>query len=171
MTRNVFDKRGSANTQRGFTIVEVLLAISIFVLFLVAVAAYYKKILDVSKDTTYHIQAGFLIEEGFEAMKLLRDTSWSANIAPLAAGTKYYLDWNGSTWTTTTVPQKIEYVFTRSIEASDVYRDGSDNIAASPGTLDAGTKKVKVSVSWTSKGGRATTTDTAETYIMNFTGN
>lgn len=155
---------------RGFTLLEVVVAATMITVALVSVAAYYKKVLDVSEDTTRHIQAGFLLEEGLEATKMLRDQSWSANIAPLATTTTYYFYWSGNFWMSTTTPQKIENIFTRSFRLSDVRRDVSDNIASS-GVYDAGTKKVTVYVSWSIKGTGSVATDTAETYVTNLLGN
>jgi Tfp pilus assembly protein PilV len=154
----------------GFTLIEIILATSIITTFLVSISMYYKKILDVSHDTTRHIQSGFLLEEGVEVVKLLRDTSWSTRIATLSTTTTYYLYWNNGTWTSTTTKQVVENVFTRSFTVADVTRDVSDNIASS-GTYDPSSKKVMFAVTWPRKGSRATTTESAETYIMNLFNN
>jgi len=150
----------------GFMLVEILIASAMVTMVLLSIQLYYKKVLDVSEDTTRHIQSGFLLEEGVEALKLMRDQSWSGKIAAIATSTTYQLYWNGSVWTATTTSQQIESVFTRTFVLSDVFRDGLDNIA-SAGTYDSGTKKVFMSVSWRYKGGNATTTESAETYITN----
>lgn len=159
-----------AATVKGFTIIEIILGISMLSVSLLSITTYYKKVLDVSQDTTRHIQSGFLLEEGIESVKLFRDKGWATNIAPLSTTTTYYFYWNGTIWSPTTTPQVVENVFTRSFVVSDVTRDGSDNISSS-GTYDSGTKKVTVSVAWTTKGGRKTATDTAETYIMDLFSN
>jgi len=155
----------------GFTIIEIVLGIGMITTFLVANAYYYKKILDVSQETTRSIQSGFLLEEGVESVKLMRDTGWAVNIATLTPGTTYYLYWTGLTWTATTTPQLIESVFTRSFTLAPVNRDSLDNIVTSGGVLDAGTKKIVVNVQWISKGNKATTTKSVETYMMNLFNN
>ncbi|OGZ07036.1 MAG: hypothetical protein A2942_02955 [Candidatus Lloydbacteria bacterium RIFCSPLOWO2_01_FULL_50_20] len=152
--------------QTGFTLIEIVVAASMITISLVSIAMYYKKALDVSENTTRHIQSGFLLEEGLEAIKMLRDQSWSGNIATLSTTTTYYLYWSGTLWMSTTTPQKIENIFERSFRIAEVRRDGSDNIASS-GTLDDGTRKVTVSVTWPVEGGGAATPDIAETYITN----
>ena len=157
-------------TFRGFTLVEVVVATSMITIALVSIALYYKKVLDVSEDTTRRIQSGFLLEEGLEATKLLRDEGWNANIGSLSTMTNYYLTWSGTFWRTTTVPLKVENVFTRTVKFSDVRRDGVDSIADT-GTLDSGTKKVTVSVTWLVRGGNGMATDTAETYLTNLFSN
>ncbi len=155
---------------RGFSLIEVVVVASIFSFFMVALVTYYKKVLDVSQDTTRHIQSGFLIEEGMDVIKLLRDESWALRVAPLSTTTAYYLYWNGTVWGATTTVQKIENVFTRSVLITDVFRDVNDTIA-STGTHDPGTKKIHIDVSWPRKGGNASTTDSAETYITNLFSN
>lgn len=151
-------------------LVEILIASAMITLVLLSISLYYKKVLDVSEDTTRHIQSGFLLEEGIEALKQMRDQSWSTKIVPITVGTTYYLNWTGTVWSATTVPQRVENIFTRSFVLSDVYRDGSDNIASS-GTLDPGTKKVSIEVAWRYQGGNATTTESAETYITDLFSN
>lgn len=156
---------------RGFTLVEIVLGIGMITMFFLANSYYYRQILNVSQQTTRHIQAGFLLEEGVEAVKLLRDQGWTTQITTLTNGTTYYLYWSGTAWTATTTPQLIENVFTRSFIMSSVSRNGSDNIVASGGTLDTGTKKVVMSVSWPLKSGTGSSTESIETYIANILSN
>jgi type II secretory pathway pseudopilin PulG len=160
-------------SRMGFTLIEIVLAAGILSSFMVTIALYYKKILDVSEDTTRYIQSGFLLEEGVEAVKLIRDEGWSSGIVPLSTTTTYYLFWTGTRWTSTTTPTIVESVFTRTFTVGDVYRDATDNIVADPalGTFGTSSKKITFSVAWQSKGGRATTTKSAETYIMNLFNN
>ena len=153
-------KYTTPNQHAGFTIIEIVLGIAMITIFLVSNSYYYKKLLDTSQETTRNIQSGFLLEEGVEAVKLMRDGGWSANIAPLNLGTQYYLQWTGTAWEATTTPQIVESVFTRTFTASAVNRaiDGTDNIVTSGGAVDSGTMKIRVDVSWISKGNRATST-------------
>ena len=138
-------------------------------LFIVSIALYYRKALEVSQETTHHIQAGFLLEEGIEAVKSLRDDGWTSNIIPLNAGTAYYLTWNGSKWAATTTSAQIENTFWRTATFSTVSRDGNDDIVASGGVNDPGTRKVRIDVTWDKK--TASTTESIETYITNLFNN
>lgn len=155
--------------KRGFGLIEILAGVGLLSITLLSMITYYLKVLEVSHETTSHIQSSFLLEEGIEGMKILRDTSWSAKIAPLSTTTTYYLYWTGTTWQTTTTPQVVENLFARSVTISDVTRDGSQNIA-STGTYDPGTKKIVVAVSRPIRGDRYAT-DTVETYITNLFSN
>ncbi len=156
--------------QRGFSLIEIIIGTAMLTAILVSVSSYYKKVLDVSQNTTRHIQSGYLLEEGFESAKLLRDLGWTSKVATLSTTTTYYFYWNGTQWTATTTAQTVENVFTRSFVVRDVKRDGSDNIATA-GTYDSGTKKFIISVAWAKKGGGGVATDTAETYVTNLFNN
>jgi Tfp pilus assembly protein PilV len=160
------------NGTKGFLLIEVVLAVGMFTVVLISISAYFQKALEVSKDTTRRIQSGFLLEEGIEAVKFLRDQSWDAEIATLTPGTSYYLYWDGGTWVSTTTPQMIEDIFTRSFRLANVNRDFvSNDIVSSGGYTDVGTKKLFIDVAWLRRGGGATTTDSAETYITNLFSN
>ncbi len=154
----------------GFSLIEIVLGISMLTVSLVSITAYYKKVLDVSNDTTRHIQSGFLLEEGLESVKMLRDQSWTTKIAALSTTTSYFLYWSGTQWTATTSSQLVENTFVRSFQLTDVKRDASDNIA-NAGTYDPGTKKLTVYVAWSHKGTKSVATDTAETYVTNLFNN
>ena len=163
--KNIF-----CSNEQGFSLIEIILGIGMLTMSLVSITSYYRKVLDVSNETTRHIQSGFLLEEGLESVKMLRDQSWASKIATLSTTTSYYLYWNGTQWTATTTRQIVENTFTRTFKLADVKRDGSDNIS-SAGTYDAGTKKVTVYVTWSRKGANNTATDTVETYIANLFNN
>lgn len=161
----------SFGESRGFTLIEIILATSIFTMFFLSISFFYKKALDVSEDTTAHIQSGYFLEEGIESLKLMRDTSWTANIAPLTPGTTYYLYWDGSTWIATTTLQKLENTYTRSFVIANVSRDASDNIVSAGGTNDPSTKKITLNISWMRKGNKSMANDSIQTYITNFLNN
>ena len=162
--------RKKISIQKGFGLIEIVLGIGMLTVSMVSITSYYKKVLDVSNDTTRHIQSGFLLEEGLESVKMLRDQSWTTKIAALSTTTSYYLYWSGTQWTATTSSQLVENTFVRSFQLTDVKRDASDNIA-NVGTYDPGTKKLTVYVAWSHKGTKNVATDTAETYVTNLFNN
>lgn len=144
--------------------IEVLLASSLVTVFFVSFALYYTKAAAVTAQTTRYIQSSFLLEEGIEVVKGLRDDGWGEHIVPLTNGTTYYLSWNGTAWSPTTTPSRVENFYARTFVLSAVNRDGSDDIAVS-GTNDPGTRKLTMSVAWNVRG--ATTTRMTEAYIVN----
>ena len=171
MSNRAHRSRVRLGKSRGFTLIEIVLATSIFTMFFLSISFFYKKALDVSKDTTGHIQSGYFLEEGIEAVKLMRDAGWTTNIATLTPGTTYYLYWNGSMWTATTTVQVLENTYTRSFVIANVARDANDNIVSSGGTNDPGTKMVTLNISWMRYGNKGITSDSIQTYITNLLNN
>lgn len=158
-------KHSTKTTSTGFGLIEIVVGSAIFALSILGISSYYQQALQVSQKTGKFVQAGFLLEEGMEIAKYFRGTSWT-NISGLTSGTTYYLSWNGSTWATSTTNIFVDGVFERTFIIDNVNRDSNDDIVSSGGTLDAGTKKATISVSWNERG--ATTTKTISTYLTNF---
>lgn len=153
--------------QSGFGLVEIVIGAAIMAVILFASAGYYQQSLKISTATSQKIQADYLVEEGLEAGRMWRDTSWS-NVSGMASGTPYYLSWNGSTWATTTTPSLIDGTFDRYVVASPVSRDAaSDQIVLSGGVVDTNTKKITAYVSWYDVARNATSTVSASTYLTN----
>jgi prepilin-type N-terminal cleavage/methylation domain-containing protein len=153
------------NLKKGFTLIEVLVAIPIFVVVLGSLIVASNLYLSGAGDTLKNTEGAYLAQEGIEAVKILRDYNWT-NITSLSTTTNYYLTWDTSstTWKATTTASAINS-FIRTFGIGDVKRDSNGKIVSSGGTFDTNTKKVTVSVSWRSKNG--TTTKTLSTYITN----
>jgi len=150
----------------GFGLVEVLIAASILSAFLVVFVATFQIFLVHSFDSVDKVQASFLLEEGIESVKFLRDKGYSEHITPLATESPYYLVFIGGTWEATSTEQEyIDGLFERTFIVEDVKRDGADDISDT-GVVDPYTKKITVSVSWASRTG--TSTESVSTYITNF---
>jgi len=158
-------KNLSRTAIHGFGLIEIVIGSAIFALSILGISSYYQQALQVSQKTGKFVQAGFLLEEGMEIAKYFRDTSWT-NISGATPGATYYLSWNGSSWATSTTNIFIDGIFERTLIIDNVNRDSNDDIVSGGGTLDAGTKKATVSVSWNDRG--ATTTKTISTYLTNF---
>lgn len=154
------------NTNRGVSFVEIIVAAAIILVLVGTVISVYNLYLSRVDETTATIKASYLLEEGVEATKTLRDDGWSNNIATLDHDTEYYLTFatSSSSWNTTTDPQWIDDSYKRWITLEEVYRDSEDDIASS-GTSDDGTKKLTVHVAW--EGLSGTSTKTTTTYITN----
>jgi len=148
-------------TTNGFFLVEVLVATAVIGTVLVVLIGAVSNSVAISRLALERTQASYLLEEGAEAMKSIRDNAWTS-ITGLTMGTTYYLSWSGSIWTTTTTASKIGN-FTRTVVCQNVSRDSNNDIVTSGGTNDTGTKKCTITVTWPSYNG--TITETLAEYI------
>lgn len=143
--------------------VEVLVVSSIITASVLGAMAVAQKSISISRQSVHTAQAGFLLEEGAEAIRILRDNAWT-NISNLNINTDYYLVFSDGTWITSTTPSEIGK-FTRKIRISNVNRNATSQDISVSGTNDVNTKLITVSVSWI-EGGR-TITKSLPFYIMN----
>lgn len=157
-------KNITKNTTGGLSLIEAMVAIAILVAVFLAIGEYFETSLQAANESLSATQAGYLAEEGVEAVKLMREESWDENIAPLSISTPYFLHFDGGMWKATTTPQSTPEGFQRTFVLEGVYRDSSDDIAPS-GTLDPGTRKTTVTVSWQS--GSSTRSRELTSYITN----
>ncbi|TSC60881.1 MAG: Uncharacterized protein G01um1014107_214 [Parcubacteria group bacterium Gr01-1014_107] len=147
---------------RGLSMVELVVASAILSLFLVALSLSYVAFLRLASVNLNSVKATFLAEEGIEAVRFLKDADWQ-NIASLNTGLNYHLNFTGLSWQIVSNETLIDG-FSRSLIFENVFRDSNGKIVESGGTLDQGSRKLSVSVSWLS-GGATTTTRSISTYI------
>lgn len=149
------------NIKKGFLTVEVIIAASVITVAVLAVMAVAQKSIALARQSLHSAQASFLLEEGAEAVRIVRDNDWN-NISVLSTSTTYYPVFSGGTWTLATIATNVG-IFTRSVNISDVERDDSTGDIGT-GTVDLGTKLVTVTVSWVE--GTSTITKTLPFYIL-----
>ena len=167
-TFDIFMKK-SPSLRRGFALEEVLVATAIILVFVTALSGAYSLYVRAAFASLHKVQSALLAEEGIEVVKLLRDSSWSLNMAPLSNSTPYYLVFSGGTWKATTTKTLVDGVFDRSFTVENVYRNLSIDIVDKGGTLDSGTRLIMVSEAWLNHG--ATTTKSISTYVTNLFAN
>ncbi len=148
---------------RGFMMVEVLVAVSIITVSLLVAMTVAQKSIYVSQASFHATEATFLLEEGAEAIRILRDNTWT-NISDLTANTNYYPAFSAGTWTLSGVASTVD-IFTRTVSIASVNRDNNTEDISATGTDDPGTKLVTVTVSWPEGG--TTMTKILQFYIMN----
>lgn len=140
-------KSQKTNKSSGFGLLEVIVGATIISLSFAGLMSVSAISLRVSRENLNSAKASFVLEEGVEALKAMRDRGWSANIDILSAGTDYYLHFDGANWVATTTLEYVDGFFERKFAVNDVYRDANDDIADS-GSFDKDTKKITISVSW-----------------------
>lgn len=150
----------------GFGLVETVIGSAIMGLVLLGLAQIGQFVLRTVDDANLKVRGAFLAEEGIEAARILRDTGWSVKISPVNTGQPYYLNFSGGVWVLEAAPQPpVDGVFNRQIVFSPVSRDASDNIVSVGGVDDPDSRKVSVTVSWTSRGRSASVS--ISTYLTN----
>lgn len=137
-------------TNKGFMMVEILVAASIISVSILTAMAVAHKSIYVSRQSLHASQASYLLEEGAEVVKILRDNSWN-NITALTVNTNYYPTFSSPNWSLSATPNAVG-IFTRTVTVANVKRDDNTKDISSVGSDDAGTKLVTVTVSW-SEGG------------------
>ena len=143
-------------------IVEVLVAVSIITVSILAAMMVAQKSIYVSRQAFHTTQAAFLLEEGAEAVRILRDNAWN-NISSLNPGTNYYPTFSGDTWILSSTANTVG-IFTRTVTIANVNRDNTTKDISSAGTNDPGTKLMTVTVSWLEGG--TPVMKTLQFYIM-----
>lgn len=154
------------HSHKGFSLLEAILAVSIFAAVFLAVTGTYGIYIRSAVGNTPRVQAAFLSEEGIEILRFLRDNGWAASFGSFTSNTPYGFEFNAGSWTTISSPEYIGS-FERTFKVYDVYRDTNDDIASS-GTLDSDIKKATVFVRWPTRSG--TTTASSTTYFTNLFG-
>lgn len=156
------------NTSSGMSLIEVLVASAIIVSSVVSIMGAYGGLTSLSLKNTPKLQAAMLLGEGAEALRVIRDSGWTSNIATLSNGTTYRFTWDTAEgrWRATTSASMIDGMFDRTFTLSAVNRDSTSyDPVTTGGTLDTGTRKALIQVSWND--GTGTTTKSVETYIYN----
>ncbi|MFH1608745.1 MAG: hypothetical protein ABH951_01850 [Patescibacteria group bacterium] len=148
--QNNFKNKKNLKKSAGFMMVEVLVAVSIITASVLASMAVAQKSITLSYRSLHTAQASFLLEEGAEAIRIIRDDAW-ANISSLSTVTDYYLVFSGGTWTLSVDSSQVGN-FTRKINIADVNRDAVSGDISVAGVNDTQTKLITVLASWPEAG-------------------
>jgi prepilin-type N-terminal cleavage/methylation domain-containing protein len=127
----------------GFSLVELLVAISLFALILPSLYAGFMVSREGKPQQAQRVEAATYLTEMVEAVRVVRERGWE----DFAQNGVFHPVINGSTWELVTGSQVING-YTRQLQVSDVYRDSSGTIVQSGGILDPSSKKVDILVSW-----------------------
>lgn len=130
----------------GFSTFEILIATGILVAVVVAVSGSLRAFVLLHVHTHELTQTALLLEEGSEALQVLRDTSWSEQIATTTLDTTYHLYWNGSTYTLSATPSPIDGKWYREVVFHEVRRDSS-GVLDDTGDVDVNTRQAVITIS------------------------
>jgi len=144
------------NFNKGQSLIEVLLAVSVAIITIVAAVTVLILSLRISSQDVGFQTAAFLGQQVVDEIDVLAERDWELFMAVIG-GTDYHL-------ATTTqagdfaIFDGVEVVtidgvdYAVSFQANDVNRDGSGQIVTDGGFDDPSTKKIDVSVSWVFRG-------------------
>ncbi|MDD3862043.1 MAG: prepilin-type N-terminal cleavage/methylation domain-containing protein [Candidatus Gracilibacteria bacterium] len=134
-------------SKKGFSLVEILLAITIFSIFTVGITYLSLDTLHRDAKVVLSNEALLYAQEGMEATRNIRDK----NYLWLTNGDKGLELIDGS-WEFGLAPEDIDGFYGRTITISDVYRDEFGGIKEEGTIFDPDTKRVDVSVAWMQNG-------------------
>lgn len=157
-------------SEKGFGLVEVVIGAAVMSTVMLSISGFFQTVLRASRQTESAVQGDYLLEEGMEVVKLLRDTSYTNNIKKMSTTTTYYLSWSGTNWATTTTKTLIDGKYERKFTLVDVKRDTSSKDISALGIYDPDVKLVTVTVAWWNPV-VGTTTRSIQTYVLNLFNN
>ncbi len=140
--------------QSGLSVIEVILASAIFVVFATGATSVVLQGLDSNRLGIEQAVANQYASEGIEAAKSIKNQAFANLINTSATGITRSA---GNVWQFAGTENILEK-YTRVIKVETVSRDGTPpngNIVASGGTVDSDTKKITSTVSWNFSPGRA----------------
>jgi len=151
------------NSYSGFSLIEIILAIAIFMVLAVTGITTILHSFSVNKLGEEQTNADLYAQEGLEAVRSIKNQNWTNLSADVS--TKGLQSSSGFWEFNETEDVKDKY--TRQILISSVNRDVNGEITQSGGTLDIDTLKVTSSVAWNFSGPRNDTISYS-TYLTNF---
>ncbi len=148
--------------ERGFGLVEIVIVTAIVTIVFFGFLQAGITSVKLLRNERESLEATLFAQESMEAVRSVRDESWTTNIAPLTNGVYYYPVVENSKWKLTAVsPGLINGKYNRYVFLGQVFRDAQDKISSS-GSLDINTRKVTARATTTAK------TIELVTYITNF---
>ena len=137
--------------QTGQSLVEILVALAIGIIFVLGVMIVMQSSLKMGKDSEKIQISASLARELIDNVKIFADSDWN-NIYNLAttSANHYYLNTTSSPFSVVLGDETITVgttTYIRYFYVDDVYRDASGKIS-SLGIFDPSTKKITIGVKW-----------------------
>lgn len=136
----------------GFGLIEIVIVTAVISIALFSVLVTETVALRLLRNEKRNLEATLLAQEGFEAVRSVRDESWNSNVAWRPENQFYYpLVQSGKWILATSSPGLINGKYDRYIFFNKVSRDTQDRIVISGGTDDPGTRKITIRVTGNGK--------------------
>lgn len=137
--------------ERGFSILEIILAVALFMIFSTAAIVVVVGGFNANRQGIEYTIANQFAAEGIEAVRSIKNRGFACSINTSGSGVARdplgYWIFSG---TENTLSHNVGDNYVRVIKIEDVQRDGSGNIVSSGGTLDSDSKRVISEVRWNS---------------------
>jgi type II secretory pathway pseudopilin PulG len=130
---------------RGQSLVELLLAVGLAFVIMPALITGFVASREGKATQSLRLEATALLKEAVEAVRSVRTLGWES----FAVNGTYHPVISGANWSLTAGTETINDL-ERSIVISDVNRDTNGDIIATGGSVDPSTKKVVITIAWTS---------------------
>lgn len=127
---------------KGFSLVELVIAVAVFMIYAGSLAVSATGSHLTRLENSRMAKANLFFEEGWEAVKSIRNNNWS----DITNG-DHGLIFSDNSWNFSGTSDVFGGM-TRTITVSDVRRDAIGNIVYSGGDIDPDTKSVTVEVIW-----------------------
>lgn len=149
--------------RRGFSVLEIMLAVGIFAIFASGAVIAVLQGIEMNRLGQEETIAVEYATEGIEAVRSIRNRGFALLENTAGSG----VDRVSGVWTFSGSENMFEGKYSRAIVVSDVSRDGSGNIVESGGVPDADTKRVIVTTSWSASSSRQNSV-VLTTYLTNW---
>ncbi len=156
--------------QKGFSVIEVIIAAAVFVTFASGAVVAVISAINTNRLGAEQTIANQYTSEGMEAIRSIRNQSGGfATLAAKAGVGNQGIAVSGGVWIFSGANNTLasDNRFVRTIVVTSVQRDASGNIVASGGTVDGNTYKVVVTTSWNFNTARANSVQLTE-YLTNW---
>ena len=157
-----FDNRN----QHGFGIIEIIVAVSLFVIVAVVGVATVAGSYSTNRLGTEETQATIFAQSGLDAVRSIKKQGWDTMFLNTDCSAGCGLGNSGNSWVWSGT-ENVQEKFNRVITVSEVQRDGIGNIVTSGGTNDPDTRRIESMVNWNFSPNRSNSVSLI-TYLTNF---
>ncbi|HSW87943.1 MAG TPA: hypothetical protein VLG12_02150 [Candidatus Saccharimonadales bacterium] len=130
--------------EKGFSVLEVILAVALFAIFSIGMVSVVLQGFDANRLGSEETIANQYASEGIEAVRSIKNQGFSNVVNSAGTGVVR----NGSNVWAFSGTNNTFGKYTRVITITDTQRDSIGNVVASGGTVDPNTKTVTATVSW-----------------------
>jgi len=135
---------------KGFTLVEIMLAITLFVMIIFIVANFSIDSLTGSRNASIRTIAVSKVKEIQNAINIIKNDKWSTVVLNTDVG-PMHIEFTDGTYTLE-AGELVENGVTYSINIKSIQRDINGDIVESGGTVDPHTRSIEINASWQGTG-------------------